>query len=88
MTKRAAAIGWEPNNKVRWHRIEDAKPRCSSEPDSFGVQVLIWPAHREYGASPSPIAFYGKRVTDEPNFYLRGAVIYPTHWAHLPSGPK
>lgn len=81
-------ISWEPDNKVRWHKVEDATPRYDARENALGTQVLIWPPHEQDGCSPAPVAFYGKRITSKPSFYLHGAVIYPTHWAHLPAGPK
>lgn len=72
---------------VDWIKVEDRKPKCSAIPGSLGVPVLIWPRHDADGCAPSPFAFYGRRQTDGPNFYLYGSVIYPTHWAPLPKGP-
>lgn len=76
---------------VAWRSTSQDLPKCSREPDSHGVQVLIWPHYDSGdGVAVSPIAFYGRRVTDRPMFYLYGALLHPqpTHWAPLPDGPK
>jgi hypothetical protein len=73
----------------KWISVKDRLPECDMSPDSFGVQVLIHPPVKEYGRSDSPFAFYGCRVTDEPSFYLYGAVVNGvTHWMPLPDPPK
>lgn len=73
---------------VGWYRPEKSVPKCDRKSGSFGVQVLIWPPHEAEGSSDAYVAFYGCRVTDEPNFYLYGRCIHVTHWMPLPHGPK
>lgn len=72
----------------KWISVKDRLPECDKTPDSFGVQVLIWPHATFRGSSDSPVAFFGCRITNEPSFYLYGAVIHEvTHWMPLPEGP-
>lgn len=72
-----------------WIPVTDRLPECDIKPDSFGVQVLIWPHATFRGTADSPTAFYGCRVTNDPSFYLYGAVVDGiTHWMPLPEGPK
>jgi hypothetical protein len=68
-----------------WLSIEKVKPKCSRDPDALGVPVLIWPRKtHEYG-----VAYYGRRATGKPAFYLYGAEISGvTHWMPLPLGPS
>lgn len=73
---------------TKWIKVGQRAPERSMIPDSLGVQVMIWPHYIEEGSTPYPVAFYGCRQTDEPNFYLHGRVIFPTHWAPLPAGPR
>lgn len=71
-----------------WISVKDRLPKCSMKPNSFGVQVLIWPPYKQDGCSDVHEAFYGCRQTDEPNFYLYGRLIDVTHWMPLPSAPS
>lgn len=72
-----------------WISVKDRLPECNLTPDSFGVQVLIWPHATFRGTADSAVAFYGCRVTNDPSFYLYGAVVDDvTHWMPLPEGPK
>lgn len=72
-----------------WHPVEEALPKCSMEPNSFGVQVLVWPRFKPEGCSEMAVAFYGCRQTDMPNFYMYGRPLYDvTHWRPLPKGPQ
>jgi len=44
---------------------------------------------KKYGYSDSHTAFFGCRITDEPSFYIYGAVLdHVTHWMPLPDPPK
>ncbi len=71
----------------QWISVKDRLPECDMTPNSFGVQVLVWPPFESDGCSPMRIAFYGCRQTDEPNFYLFGRVFDPTHWMPTPPAP-
>jgi len=74
-----------------WISVKDRLPECNMKPNSFGVRVLIYPPRQMEGCSDEPCVFYGCRQTDEPNFYLHGAVIYKddvTHWMPLPPIPS
>lgn len=67
-----------------WISVETRLPTASLQKGSFGVEVLVWP--RPVGAPLT--AYYGRRVTDEPSFYLYGAVLGEvTHWMPLPPAP-
>jgi hypothetical protein len=67
-----------------WIPVADGLPSCSRKPDSFGVEVLVWPRLDDVGGT----AFFGRRVTSTPAFYKYGAVIHHvTHWQPLPAGP-
>ena len=72
---------------AKWIKVTDRTPACSMVQNSRGILVLIWPHYDADGYSPSPIAFYGCRQSDEPNFYIYGRIIFPTYWAPLPDGP-
>jgi hypothetical protein len=79
----------EVSTKPGWVSVKDRLPKCNKKPDSFGVQVLIWPHATFSGTADSPVAFFGCRVTDEPSFYLYGAVLDGVeYWMELPEGPK
>lgn len=72
-----------------WISVKDRLPECDMKPDSFGVQVLVWPHPTFRGTADSPTAFYGCRVTDQPSFYLYDAVLDNIeYWMPLPEGPK
>jgi len=69
-----------------WISVEDWLPECSRKPNSFGVQVLVWPYREE---DKRIDLFYGCRITDEPSFYVYGATRHGiTHWMPLPEPPK
>lgn len=68
---------------AQWVPVDERLPECPKSAHAIGVQVLVWPH-----VNGSAVAFYGRRVTREPNFYLYGAVADVTHWMPLPEGPK
>jgi hypothetical protein len=70
-----------------WIPVAERIPNCSKDADSFGESVLVYPPCQWSGQAAMWQAFYGCRQTKEPNFYLYGAVFYPTHWKPLPKGP-
>jgi hypothetical protein len=71
-----------------WNPTDQALPKCDMTPNTFGVQVLIWPPMKEDGYAEGRAAFYGCRVRDTPGFYLYGREIHTvTHWMVMPSGP-
>lgn len=72
---------------VEWISVEERLPECDMTPNSFGVQVGIYPPYKSEGSSDTHFAFYGCRQTDEPNFYVYGRLIAPTHWRYLPEPP-
>lgn len=64
---------------MNWISVRKRLPRLTKarkQPNSFGVLVLIWPRFESPDATPSPIAFYGCRQTDKPNFYIYGHIIH------------
>ena len=67
-----------------WISVQDELPKCSKKPDSFGVEVLIWPPHED----GSRTAFYGRRQSREPNFYKYGALLgHVEFWRYPPPPP-
>lgn len=67
-----------------WISVEDRLPACSKKAGSLGVEVIVYP-QPEKGEST---AFFGCRLTDEPDFYKYGARVYGvTHWMPLPAAP-
>lgn len=69
-----------------WISVEDELPECNMKPNSFGVQVLVWPHVEE---NKRVDLYYGCRVTDEPNFYMYGRVCHGvTHWQPLLKPPE
>lgn len=84
-----------PEKNNGWTSVKDKLPKCSKKRDSFGVAVLVWPYREPFThlSSPGPKkverAFYGRRITNEPNFYLHGAIVHGvTHWQSMPEKPK
>jgi hypothetical protein len=87
-----------PEKSNGWISVKHELPKCSRKNDSFGVPVLVWPYVEPMGlgphsgkAEPKRVerVFYGRRITDEPNFYLHGALVSGvTHWQLLPEKPK
>lgn len=67
----------------RWISVDVRLPPCPRGRDNLGTQVLVWPY-----VDGSATAYYGRRVTGKPTFYLYGAVARVTHWMPLPEGPK
>lgn len=77
-----------PAKAAQFGKWIDCKSRLPDHPRgeyALGVPVLIWPrCDQTYG-----FAFYGKRATGKPAFYLHGAEVYNvTHWMPVPNGPK
>ncbi len=71
---------------MKWLSVEMVKPSCPRDVNAVGTPVLIWP--RWHGNSLDGFAYYGRRATGKPAFYLFGAEIYDvTHWMPLPKGP-
>jgi len=67
-----------------WISVEDQLPKCPRKAGSPGVEVLIHPRH-----VGEVTAFYGRRVTSQPNFYRYGALVNGvTHWMPLPAVPS
>lgn len=74
---------------IKRYEVNEKKPRCPKN-EHEGTPVLVW-----FGDDSCPddrtdhgIAYYGRRQTAEPNFYIYGRVISPSHWSYLPAGPK
>ena len=71
-----------------WIKVEDRLPECDMRPNSFGVPILIWPYLKSEGTCEMPMAFYGCRQSDEPNFYIFGKIIDPLYWQPMPARPE
>jgi hypothetical protein len=73
----------------KWIDVSKKKPKCSRAAWSFGTPVLIWPRNFESrGFDCDGFAYYGRRVTGKPAFYLFGVELHGvTHWQYLPEGP-
>lgn len=67
-----------------WFEAAKEVPQCDLTPESFGIPVLVAPAPNLCSVD---LAYYGCRITKEPNFYLHGVVIHPTHWMPVPVAP-
>lgn len=73
---------------VEWFAATRKKPKCDKKADSFGVKVLVWPPQDvQDGTDGVRVAFFGRRVTVQPSFYIYGRVINPQLWAYLPEPP-
>ena len=72
--------------EIEWFSVKDAKPKCSRKNGSLGVPVLVWP---RIPTDSNGFCYYGRRVTNHPEFYLFGSIISHkiTHWAYLPPSP-
>lgn len=72
----------------RWISVEAEKPHCPRGSMAFGTPVLIWPRNPGDGGAYG-FAYYGKRATGKPAFYLHGAELHGvTHWKPMPAGPE
>lgn len=77
-------------NEREWISVIDRRPELTAaqrKPNAFGVAVLIWPQYHPEGTSLTPFAYYGRRHSDTPEFYIYGRVIDVTHWMPLPEPP-
>ena len=78
---------------ARWLPVSSVKPYCPRDVNALGTPVLIWPrspkaALKSMGGADG-FAYYGRRATNYPAFYIHGAEIPGvTHWMPLPKGPK
>lgn len=73
---------------IEWFAADRKQPKCDMKEDSLGTPVLIWPPHVEGdGYSVMPMAFFGRRVTARPSFYVYGRTISPQLWAYIPEPP-
>lgn len=71
-----------------WLDVKTVKPLCKRDPDALGTPVLIWPRNSG-GSNNDGFAYYGRRATGEPGFYLHGAPIMGvTHWMPMPKRPE
>lgn len=69
-----------------WVSVKKWLPECSKKRNSFGVPVIV---HQPSNVERKVFeAFYGRRVTNEPNFYLYGTVLDDIQdWMPLPPPP-
>jgi hypothetical protein len=77
---------------MNWIPVSERKPYCSRDPDALGTPILVWPRllpDADSVACMDGFAYYGRRASGQPAFYLHGAVIHGvTHWMPLPAGPS
>lgn len=75
-----------------WISVKERLPECDRRPDTFGIQVLVWPRDTlKEGYSEAATAFYGTRygAASKPVFYMYGRVLSGiTHWMPLPDPPE
>ena len=80
-----------PRPGLEWTPVGRGVPKCDRKKDSFGTPVLVWPYYPgNYEDEPPMVmtAYYGKRVTTRPSFYLHGSVLGGiTHWSYMPEPP-
>lgn len=75
---------------VYWWDVKSRrKPPCSRNPEAPGTPVLVWPyLDPSTGKKVVQQAYYGRRATGRPAFYLHGAEIHGVRcWAHMPGVP-
>lgn len=76
----------------QWSSVSKRCPPHDGKKDSLGTAVLVWPYfHGNYEGEPPVVmaAYYGRRVTNRPSFYLYGAVLGSiTHWMLPPEPPR
>ena len=73
---------------MKWRSVSVEKPRCPRGSWAFGTPVLVWP-RKQPGLTVDGFAYYGRRATGKPAFYLHGAEMRGiTHWMPMPDGPK
>lgn len=65
-------------SKNGWLDVKMVKPECKRDPDALGTAVLIWPRNPQDERRPDVdgFAYYGRRATGKPAFYLYGAEIH------------
>lgn len=73
-----------------WDVKSRRKPPCSRNPEAPGTPVLVWPCvDVSTGEKVVQQAYYGRRATGRPAFYLYGAEIHGVRcWAHIPGVPE
>ena len=77
-------------SKPSWILVSKKKPPCPRGSIALGTPVLIWPRNPDTlrGGGVDGFAYYGRRASGYPAFYLHGAVLHGvTHWMPLPTGP-
>ena len=79
------------DSSMKWISVKTKRPHCKRDLWSLGTPVLIWPPNPNDINSTDlhGFAFYGRRATGRPAFYLYGCEIHGvTHWMPMPKGPK
>ena len=72
----------------KWLDVKIVKPPCPRSRNVLGTMVLIWPRNPNPEVTTDGFAYYGRRATGVPSFYLYGAEIHGvTHWQPMPKGP-
>lgn len=88
MKYRGQAVAQTSVVPIRWMRPTYRLPTLTAEedkPGALGVQVLIFPPYESPGATPVQAVFYGRRCTEEPDFYIWGRPIPRVEWwAEMP----
>ena len=83
MTKRECA------DRNEWLPVSMVLPGCKRDPHALGTLVLIWPRTPDTQSGADGFAYYGRRATGRPAFYIYGTEISGvTHWMPMPKGPS
>lgn len=78
-------------SSTNWNDASKVKPRCPRKPHSLGTPVIVYQpgANTKIGERRVFEAYYGKRLSSSPCFYLYGSELHGiTHWHPLPKEPK
>ena len=77
---------------MKWISVKDRKPKAPKG-DKLGVPILVCREltlmERQLGTLDRLLAYYGRRATGRPCFYLWGTELHGvTHWMPMPAPPE